>query len=103
MKTTRSAVLPRGQVLRMSRDKRRAQGEKIYVTFDEISSEVIRIRFKQGQRDSVKRWVNIRYQTVWAYADWPWKRQGPVESGHRQRGTQPGPAAGLPAPGDGLR
>lgn len=48
------------------------------MSFDEIVNEIIQIRFKSGQRASARRWVNLRYQSIWAYADWPWKRQGPV-------------------------
>jgi hypothetical protein len=49
------------------------------MTFGEIQAEVIRTRFKEGQRESVKLWINTRYQGIWGFADWPWKRQGPVD------------------------
>lgn len=48
------------------------------MNFAEIQNEVIDIRFKESQRASVKHWINLRYQAIWAYADWPWKRQGPT-------------------------
>lgn len=46
--------------------------------FGSIQQEVIDARFKESQRASVKFWINMRYQAIWAYVDWPWKRQGPV-------------------------
>lgn len=49
------------------------------MTLDEIVKEVVQIRFKASQRESAKRWVNVRYQAIWGYADWPWKRQGPID------------------------
>lgn len=49
------------------------------MTFKQIQDEIINIRFKESQRESVKHWINVRYQGVWGFADWPWKRQGPVD------------------------
>lgn len=44
-----------------------------------MQDEVIAIRFREGQRDSVKSWINMRSQLIWAVADWPFKRMGPVD------------------------
>lgn len=48
------------------------------MNFKEIQDECIQIRFKESQRTSIKRWINMRYQLLWGMADWPWKRMGPV-------------------------
>lgn len=48
------------------------------MNFVEIQNEIISTRFKESQRVSIKHWINLRYQAIWAYTDWPWKRQGPV-------------------------
>lgn len=42
------------------------------MNFLELQNEVIATRFRDGQRDHVKRWINFRYQWVNALADWPW-------------------------------
>jgi hypothetical protein len=42
------------------------------VNFVELQNEVITFRFREGQRTSVGRWINLRYQGVNAQADWPW-------------------------------
>lgn len=47
------------------------------MNFKEIQDEIIQIRFKESQRTSIKRWINMRYQFLWGMADWPWKRMGP--------------------------
>lgn len=49
------------------------------MTFEDIQDEVISLRFKESQRESVKRWINMRYHFLWGVADWPWKRMGPVD------------------------
>lgn len=49
------------------------------MTFDEIQDECIALRFKESQRTSIKRWINLRYHFLWALADWPWKRVGPAD------------------------
>jgi hypothetical protein len=41
--------------------------------FVELQDEVIQARFREGQRDSVKRWINKRYTFVNGVADWPWR------------------------------
>jgi len=48
------------------------------MTFDDICDEVIEARFKESQRTSVKRWVNLREAQIWATAEWPWKIIGPT-------------------------
>jgi hypothetical protein len=48
------------------------------MTFEEIQDEIIAIRFRESQRTSVKHWINLRYQMIWAIADWPFKFMGPV-------------------------
>lgn len=68
------------------------------MTYDEIVKEVVQIRFKASQRASVKRWVNSRYQTIWAYADWPWKRQGPVDLTIIAGNANPAPPTGFLRP-----
>ena len=49
------------------------------MNFKELQDECIQIRFKESQRTSIKRWLNMRYQFLWSTADWPWKRQGPAD------------------------
>lgn len=49
------------------------------MTFKEIQDEVIELRFNEARRASVKHWINLRYQAIWAYTDWPWRRQGPSD------------------------
>lgn len=48
------------------------------MTFQELQNECINLRFKESQRESIKRWINMRYQFLWTQADWPWKRMGPA-------------------------
>lgn len=49
------------------------------MTYGELQDEVIDLRLKESQRSSVMQWINLRYQFVWGYADWPWKRVGPAD------------------------
>lgn len=44
------------------------------MTFGEMQAEIIRLRFAEIDRDSIKRWINLRYQWMNAQADWPWSR-----------------------------
>lgn len=44
-----------------------------------MQDECIALRFKESQRESIKRWINMRYHFLWATAEWPWKRVGPVD------------------------
>lgn len=48
------------------------------MTRKEIVDEVLGTRFDDpGQRPRAERWVNQRYQEVWAAADWPFKFVSP--------------------------
>ena len=49
------------------------------MTFKELQDECIRTRFKEGQRTSIRSWINLRYHVLWGLADWPWKRVGPAD------------------------
>lgn len=44
------------------------------MTFKQLQDEVIGFRFNETQRESVKRWLNIRVSRIWTMADWPWSR-----------------------------
>lgn len=59
------------------------------MNFKELQDECIQIRFKESQRTSIKHWLNTRYQFLWAMADWPWKRMGPVALALTANGANP--------------
>lgn len=52
------------------------------MTFKELQDELISVpaaRFKEGQRASVKKWLNLRYAELWGVEDWTFRRaQGTV-------------------------
>lgn len=48
------------------------------MNFKELQDEVISIRFREGQRSSIKHWLNLRSQLIWASSEWPFKHMGPV-------------------------
>ena len=48
------------------------------MTFDDIVDEVILLRFKDGLRTQVQRWVNERYSWVWSASEWPFKYAAPT-------------------------
>lgn len=43
------------------------------MTFEELQSEIISMRFTEAQRGFVKNWINNRYQLIWAAEDWRFK------------------------------
>lgn len=47
------------------------------MTFLELQNELIAVpaaRFKETQRESVKKWINYRYATLWSAEDWTFRR-----------------------------
>lgn len=42
------------------------------MNFVELQNEVIGTRFREAQRESIKKWINHRYTIVNAQAEWPW-------------------------------
>lgn len=43
------------------------------MTFKQLQDEAILLRFNEGNRASVKSWLNLRYAAIWAKADWHFK------------------------------
>lgn len=43
------------------------------MTFEEIQTECINARFKETQRPSVKRWVNLAYAKIWHSDEWTFR------------------------------
>jgi hypothetical protein len=43
------------------------------VTYKQLQDECIALRFNEGNRASVKFWLNLRYAAVWNMADWHFK------------------------------
>jgi hypothetical protein len=48
------------------------------MTFKELQDFTMLSRFNEGQRGTVKTWVNYQWAKVWSGYDWEWKHVGPT-------------------------